>query len=337
MFIDYARIQVQAGRGGSGCVSFRREKNVPRGGPDGGHGGAGGNVVIQVDPSKRTLLDFRYQHTYRAGDGGPGQGKGMHGKTAPDLVILVPPGTVVRDTQTGELFADLVALDQSVVMAHGGAGGRGNTAFATSTNRAPRRAEPGEPGAIRTLELELKLLADVGLVGQPNAGKSTLLSRLSDAHPKIADYPFTTLEPHLGIVRVGEYDSFVMADIPGLIAGAHEGKGLGIQFLRHIERTRILLFLLDVTRPSPWDDYRVLQDELRLFNPELVARPTLVALNKIDLLTDRSLLAKLGAGQDRQPLSISAVTGEGLPELVRQIHQLLHEVGQEAPSNKGGG
>ncbi|MBI4551278.1 MAG: GTPase ObgE [Candidatus Latescibacteria bacterium] len=328
MFIDYARIHVQAGRGGHGCMSFRREKNVPRGGPDGGHGGNGGNVVVRVDARKRTLIDFRYQQIYRAENGGAGQGKGMHGKTAPDLVILLPPGTVVRDAQTGQIVADLVEAGQSVIVAHGGTGGRGNSAFATSTNRAPRRAESGAPGEARVLELELKLLADVGLVGHPNAGKSTLLARLSDARPKIADYPFTTLEPHLGIVRIDEDDSFVMADIPGLIEGAHDGKGLGIQFLRHIERTRVLLFLLDITRPDPSDDYRVLQEELRLFNPTLVTRPSLVAFTKVDVLPDRSSLTALAARWDSPPLPISAVTGEGLPELLRQIHRVLHEVGQ---------
>jgi GTP-binding protein len=326
MFIDYARIHVQAGRGGNGCCSFRREKNVPRGGPDGGHGGDGGDIVLRVDPSKRTLLDFRYQHLYRARHGGHGQGKDMHGRNAPDLIIGVPPGTVVRDADTGGLLADLVEPDQSLIVARGGRGGLGNAAFATSTNRAPRRSEPGEDGEERFLELELKLLADVGLIGHPNAGKSTLLARLSDAKPKIADYPFTTLEPNLGIVRLGEYTSFVMADIPGLIEGAHEGKGLGIQFLRHIERTRVLLFLLDVSRPDPWHDHRILLEELRQFNETLLKRPSLVALTKLDLLPDRSRLDLLLQGCPDRVFPISSVTGEGLPALLQEIGRILFEI-----------
>lgn len=336
MFVDFARIHVKAGRGGNGCCSFRREKNVPRGGPDGGHGGDGGHVVLQVDPGKRTLLDFQFQHLYRARNGTHGLGKDMHGRNAPDLVIGVPPGTIVKDRETGSVISDMVGEDQTLVIARGGNGGRGNSAFATSTNRAPRRWEEGHPGEERLLELELKLIADVGLVGHPNAGKSTLLSRLSAVRPKIADYPFTTLEPNLGIVKLGEYDRFVMADIPGLIEGAHEGKGLGHQFLRHIERTRILVFLLDASQPDPLHDYEVLVSELREFNSVLLSRPALVVFSKLDLIVDRSMLESLTvdpvrgkhAGQHNNPvLAISSATGEGIPELLREIGRILFEIG----------
>ena len=328
MFIDYARIHVQAGRGGKGSCSFRREKNVPRGGPDGGKGGKGGNVVLQADPAKRTLLDFRYQHNYKARNGEHGQGKNMYGRNAADLIIQVPSGTVIRDEETGEIFADLVETDQTAIVAKGGDGGRGNASFKSATNQAPRRFEQGWEGEERMLELELKLLADVGLVGHPNAGKSTLLSRLSSARPKIAGYPFTTLEPNLGIVRIGEFDSFVMADIPGLIKGAHIGKGLGIQFLRHIERTRILLFLLDMTAPDPWQDYQVLKDELEQFNPTLLKRPAMIALTKLDLLTDTINLDVLKAEHTPSPILISSATGDGLPELIRKISEVLYEIEQ---------
>lgn len=340
MFVDFARIHVKAGRGGNGCCSFRREKNVPRGGPDGGHGGDGGHVVLQVDPGKRTLLDFQYQHLYRARNGTHGQGKDMHGRNAPDLVIGVPPGTIVKDRESGSVISDMVGEDQTLVIARGGHGGRGNSAFATSTNRAPRRWEEGQPGEERQLELELKLIADVGLVGHPNAGKSTLLSRLSAMRPKIADYPFTTLEPNLGIVKLGDYDRFVLADIPGLIEGAHEGKGLGHQFLRHIERTRILVFLLDASQADPVHDYEVLVNELRQFNPVLLSRPALVVFSKLDLIVDRSALDGLAvdpdrakhAGQRNNPvLAISSATGEGIPELLGEIGQILHEIGPASP------
>ena len=326
MFIDYARIHVQAGSGGNGCCSFRREKNVPRGGPDGGHGGNGGHIVLQVDAGKRTLLDFRYNHFYRAKNGTHGLGKDMHGKNAADLVIRVPSGTIVRDQETGVLVADMVSEGQSVVISQGGRGGRGNTAFSSSINRAPRRYEEGHPGEERSLELELKLLADVGLVGHPNAGKSTLLARLSAAKPKIANYPFTTLEPNLGIVKLGDYDSFVLADIPGLIEGAHDGKGLGHQFLKHIERTRILLFLLDASQPDPWGDYHILVEELRQFNETLLDRPAIMVFSKLDILTDQATLAALMEKSTPSPMVISSVTGEGLPELLHKIQQILYEI-----------
>jgi GTPase len=326
MFIDFAKIQVQAGRGGRGCCSFRREAYVPKGGPDGGNGGKGGDIVIQADPAKRTLLDFRYQRNYKAHHGGHGLGKNMYGRSAPDLIIQVPAGTIIRDEETGEIYADLVDPNQTVVIAKGGDGGRGNSTFKSATNQSPRRVEEGWEGETRSLELELKLLADVGLVGHPNAGKSTLLSRLSAARPKIADYPFTTLEPNLGIVRIGDYDSFVMADIPGLIEGAHTGKGLGIQFLRHIERTRILLFLLDVSSEDPWHDYDVLRDELGQFNPVLLKRPSMIAFTKQDLLIDLDPVKELMAGQTPSPLLISSATGEGIPKLIQQISDKIYEI-----------
>ena len=284
--------------------------------------------MLQADPTRRTLQDFRYQHNYKARNGEHGQGKNMYGRNSADLIIQVPAGTVIRDEETGEIFADRVEPDQTAIVAKGGDGGRGNASFKSATNQAPRRFEEGWEGEERMLELELKLLADVGLVGHPNAGKSTLLSRLSSARPKIADYPFTTLEPNLGIVRIGDFDSFVMADIPGLIEGAHTGKGLGIQFLKHIERTRILLFLLDMTAPDPWQDYQVLKDELKQFNPTLLKRPAMIALTKLDLLTDAINLDELKAKHTPSPIPISSATADGLPELIRKISEILYEIEQ---------
>lgn len=325
MFVDYARIHVRAGNGGNGCLSFRREKNVPRGGPDGGHGGNGGDIILAVDPSKRTLLDFRFQHIYKADSGGNGLGNDRHGKSASHLLIGVPPGTVVREVETGQIVADLVAEGDSIVVANGGRGGRGNAAFSSSVNRAPRRHEDGEPGGERYLELELKVIADVGLIGHPNAGKSTLLARVSDATPKIGDYPFTTLEPNLGIVRIGDYDTFVVADIPGLIEGAHEGRGLGIQFLRHVERTRVLLFLIDASQPDPVKDFEVLREELKAFNPQLLSHPSLITLTKMDVITDWNHVEEIEAKLPGKILRISAVTGAGIPELLREIGKILFE------------
>ena len=264
-FIDEAKIYVRSGRGGRGCVSFRREKFVPRGGPDGGDGGNGGDVILVAQRNVSSLLDHRYRQHYIAQNGEHGKGKNQHGKNAPPLIVPVPVGTVVKDFYTGEILGDMVEEGQTLVVARGGRGGRGNARFATSTNQAPRYAEPGEEGEERTLLLELKLLADVGIVGFPNAGKSTLISRISAARPKIADYPFTTIVPNLGVVRYNEGKTFVVADIPGLIKGAHEGAGLGIRFLKHIERTRLLIHLLDLsplTGRNPIEDYHVLNEEL---------------------------------------------------------------------------
>ncbi len=321
MFVDTARIYVKAGDGGKGAVSFRREKYVPAGGPDGGDGGDGGDVIVEADGSMLTLMDFRHRKRYRAENGHPGAGADKHGRNGAGEVVRVPPGTVVRDAATGEVVADLVSPGQSAVVARGGKGGRGNARFATPRRQAPRYAQPGIAGEERWLELELKLLADVGLVGLPNVGKSTLISWMSAARPKIADYPFTTLVPNLGVVDVGDGRSFVVADIPGLIEGAHGGAGLGHEFLRHVERTRVLVHVLDLAAEErdPVHDFEVIEDELRLYSPELATRPTVVAANKIDLPQARGRLGRVRealAARGLEVHAISAVTGEGVRELV---------------------
>jgi GTP-binding protein len=315
VFIDEARIYVQAGNGGEGMIAFRREKYVPRGGPDGGDGGRGGDVTLEADPNLTTLQDYRYRTQYRAGRGGHGGGSNRTGADGESVVLRVPLGTVVRDAETRDVLGDLAAPGERLVVARGGRGGRGNARFATATRQAPQEAESGRPGEARWLALELKLLADVGLVGSPNAGKSTLLARVSAARPKVADYPFTTLVPHLGVVSVGEA-SFVMADIPGLIEGAHLGRGLGLQFLRHIERTRFLLILIEATREDPVAEYRLLRSELAAHSDALPALPHAVVLSKIDLVPDyRPPLAALFP-EARGVYAISSVTGEGLPRLL---------------------
>lgn len=316
-FIDSAVIQVKAGSGGVGCVSFRREKFVPKGGPDGGTGGRGGSVIIRANRHLATLLDYQYRKIYNAPRGEHGLGARKTGHSGKDVTLEVPVGTILRVAGGGEIIADMIEHGQEVVAARGGRGGRGNAEFATSTNQAPREFEQGEHGEERELELELKLLADVGLVGFPNAGKSTLISVISAARPKIADYPFTTLVPNLGIVRIDMGKSFVVADIPGLIEGAHEGKGLGIQFLRHIERTHVLVFLLDCTREDPKADYAVLDKELRLFNEDLARKPRIVALTKIDTLDPSQIktLSKLKLGKTAV-FPISAVSGAGIAKIV---------------------
>ena len=338
MFVDEIDIFVKGGDGGAGCVSFRREKYVPRGGPDGGDGGDGGSVYLEADPALTTLLDFHYQRHYHAPRGQHGQGNNRAGASGDDLVLRVPIGTVVSDRDTGEVLGDLTEPGQRLLAIAGARGGRGNARFTSSTNQAPRRADLGRPGPERWLHLELKLLADVGVVGFPNAGKSTLVSRLSAATPKIADYPFTTLAPTLGIVRADGDRSFVIADLPGLIPGAAEGKGLGHQFLRHTERTRVLVHLLD---PDPntgrdlADDLDVVNAELAAYSPELAARPQLVVVNKADLLDGATpeVLASVDAVRQRcvdagQPfLVISAATGRGLSELVRAIAARLDTIG----------
>ncbi len=321
-FVDTALIRLKAGEGGAGCVSFRREKHVNKGGPDGGDGGRGGNIVIRTNRHLNTLLDFHYNKSYKSPRGEHGTGSRKTGKSGADLVLEVPVGTIVKDASTEELIADLVNENDEVVAVEGGTGGRGNAAFASATNQAPREYEVGTPGEEREVLLELKLLADVGLVGFPNAGKSTLIAAISAAKPKIADYPFTTLIPNLGIVQVDLGKSFVVADIPGLIEGAHSGKGLGIQFLRHIERTRFLVFLLDAGSENPKGDYRVLLNELKLFDPALLKKPRLVALTKIDTVdeTVKTSLAKTRfAGADA--FLISAVTRANLQALVGRMWQ----------------
>ncbi len=324
-FIDQAVIFVKAGNGGNGTISFRREKYVPKGGPDGGNGGNGGSVIIRADKQLGTLLDFRYKRSYKAESGDHGRGKGQTGKSGLDTVLNVPCGTLILVGSHKQVVADLVHHGDDVVVAKGGKGGRGNSEFATSTNQAPRIAEPGTPGEECELMLELKLIADVGLVGFPNAGKSTLISVLSAAKPKIADYPFTTLTPNLGIVRFAEGKSFTLADMPGLIKGAHEGKGLGIQFLRHIERTRVLVFLIESISEDPKRDYEVLLNELASYDPALAKKPKIVALTKIDLFEEQALkrLKRISFGKKIPVVRISSVSREGLHPLLEEMWQAL--------------
>jgi len=323
MFVDSAQIHVIAGSGGAGCVAFRREKYIPKGGPSGGDGGHGGDVVAVANRHLHTLLDFRYQNVYKAARGQHGQGDNKTGKSGKPLFIKLPVGTVIRDQVTGEIVADLVRDGQEAVLAHGGRGGRGNSRYVTPTNRTPREFEPGGEGEDHWLDLELKLLADVGLVGLPNAGKSTLLSRISAAKPKIADYPFTTLAPNLGIVGAGEGKSFVVADIPGLIEGAHTGRGLGIQFLRHIERTKILAILLDVTA-DPAKDYQVLLNELQSYSSALLGKKRLLVYTKADLLPSGQL-DESWPKEPTEPMLISAVRGDQLEKLKRLLWEMVRE------------
>ncbi len=329
-FIDRAKIFVQGGHGGNGCVAFRREKFVPKGGPSGGSGGKGGDVVLVADRNVHTLLDFKYRRHYRAERGRHGEGNKRSGKSGEDLIIKVPVGTVVRDAETGEVIGDLTEHGQRLIVAKGGRGGRGNAAFATPTRRAPDFAEIGEPGEERWIELELKLLADVGLIGFPNAGKSTFLSKISAAKPEIADYPFTTLRPILGVTRVGDH-SFVVADIPGLIEGAHRGKGLGHEFLKHIERTKLLLHLIDLTDQtrSPEEAFEAINRELELYSPELSKKPQIIVGTKIDALSDRSILNRLKEFFSKKGypfFAVSAVTGEGMDRLMTFVSQKLKEL-----------
>ncbi len=335
-FVDFAQIQVKGGAGGSGCVSFRREKFVPKGGPDGGNGGRGGSVMLRANRHLATLLDFHYKRSYAAPRGDHGQGAKKTGRSGADITVDVPEGTIIRDIASGIVLADLVQHGDEFRVAAGGRGGRGNAEFATSTDQAPRRYEPGENGEERDIDLELKLLADVGLVGLPNAGKSTLISVISAARPKIADYPFTTLVPNLGIVKVDDGKSFVVADIPGLIEGAHLGKGLGVQFLRHIQRTRVLVFLLDATRNTLKEDYDVLINELRLFDPSLVDKPSLIVVTKIDALPPGEASALQRTRIARKPIiPISAVAGTGVRLLVEAMWKGLHTPKrQRAPSSR---
>ncbi|MCL1852735.1 MAG: GTPase ObgE [Peptococcaceae bacterium] len=334
MFYDRAKIQVRAGDGGAGAVAFRREKYVPMGGPNGGDGGHGGDVIARADEGLRTLVDFHYKNHYKAERGQHGEGKGRHGRGGEDTLLRLPPGTLIRNAETGELLADMCEHGQAVVVARGGRGGRGNARFAGNLNKAPRIAERGEPGEVLWLDLELKLLADVGLVGMPNAGKSTLISAVSAVRPKIADYPFTTMTPHLGVVRVEE-ESFVMADIPGLIEGAHAGAGLGHEFLRHVERTRLLLHVVDMSGQEgrdPWEDYATIRREIELYRPELAKRKTFVVANKMDIPEALENWERLRsrweeqAGGHQEVFAISAATGKGLPELLRAVALVLPEL-----------
>jgi GTP-binding protein len=331
-FVDYVKIHVRAGDGGNGCVSFRREKYVPRGGPDGGDGGRGGHIMIRATDELNTLLDLRYRREYKAEKGQHGMGKKMHGKNGEDLVIPVPVGTVVRDAESKDVLIDLDSDGAHIIIAKGGRGGLGNSHFATPVRQAPRFAQPGEEGEGRWLTLELKLLADAGLIGLPNAGKSTFLSAISSARPKIADYPFTTLRPVLGVVKLEDYKSFVVADIPGLIEGAHRGIGLGFQFLRHIERTSALLHLIDISETGdgdPAENFEQINKELALYSPELVKKPQIVVGTKLDIAGAGERFDRLQdycktIGTDFFP--VSAVTGSGIKNLLSYLSVKLEEI-----------
>ena len=321
-FVDYVKIKVIPGRGGDGIIAFRREKFVPKGGPAGGNGGRGGSIILKVDTQLHTLQDIRYHRIYKATRGKHGEGSLRHGKKGQDIVVKVPAGTIVKDLHNGEVVADLQIDGESIVVARGGRGGRGNAEFATPTHQAPREFEYGREGLERDLELELKVLADVGLVGFPNAGKSTLLSRVSRAKPKIADYPFTTLTPNLGIVKSGAYSSFVMADIPGLIEGAHEGKGLGIQFLKHVERCSVLLFLVDANDEDPAESYRLLFEEVKKYSPGLIQRKRMLAVTKMDSIVGVPTMAPF---EPIELFPISSVSGEGLENLIKALATSISE------------
>ncbi|MBN2829944.1 MAG: GTPase ObgE [Candidatus Cloacimonetes bacterium] len=332
MFIDHAKIRVEAGSGGDGCVSFRREKFITKGGPDGGDGGHGGNVIIIGKGNMNTLINYRHIQTIKADDGIYGDGGNRTGKSGKNEYVFVPVGTEVYEiTDEGRVkIADITEIGQEIVIAKGGRGGKGNSNFATATHRAPRKATPGRPGEQKSLELVLKLMADVGLVGFPNAGKSTLLSAVSAARPKIADYEFTTLEPSLGVISVSEYESFVMADIPGIIEGAHMGKGLGIQFLQHIQRTKVLLFLLDINSPDPLHDYQILKNELHSYDDYLDKKPHLIVMSKIDTIPEEDLEGKLVELRDafaeqmhEEIIAISSVASKNLMQLKQKLFALI--------------
>ncbi len=328
-FIDEVEITVTSGNGGNGCVSFRREKFVPRGGPNGGDGGNGGNVMFVANANMSSLLDYRYSKHYKARNGEVGRGSDQHGASAPDLIIPVPVGTMIMDVQDDKIIVDLEKDGESKIIAKGGKGGRGNARFVSSTNRSPRNAEGGKKGETVELRLELKMLADVGILGFPNAGKSTLISKISAAKPKISDYPFTTLVPNLGVVTYGDYQSFVVADIPGIIEGAHTGQGLGLRFLKHVERTRLLVHLLDLDPFSgrdPVKDYELVNSELKKYSPQLAEKPQLIVLNKIDLEKASERKKEIEENMKKKGIeiiSISAVTGKGCRELVYSVAQKL--------------
>jgi len=320
MFIDYTSVELIAGHGGKGAVHFRREKFIPKGGPDGGDGGRGGHIIFTADTNLHTLQDVRYRKRYQAEKGGPGGGSRKTGKNGADINVLVPVGTIIREKGAKDILADLSHDKDQVTVCKGGIGGKGNIRFKSSTNRAPRKAQPGEPGESGIYEIELKVLADVGLVGKPNAGKSTLLSSISSARPKIADYPFTTLEPNLGIVKYGDYNSFVMADIPGLIEGASSGKGLGHKFLRHIERNKVLLYLIDSQDETPLKTFEALQKELLQFNPDLGIKPVYICRTKSDLNVE---LSKQWNDFEGDVIVISSVSRDGLDELISKLSSAL--------------
>lgn len=332
-FFDEAFITVQSGDGGRGCVSFRREKFVPRGGPDGGDGGKGGDVIFKSSAHRRTLYPFRFKRQFKAPNGSHGQGKQKTGKNGDDLIIEIPPGTLIIDEETNEILKDFTQPDTTYIIAQGGRGGQGNSRFKTSTHRAPRFAQPGEPGQLLKLKLELKLLADVGLIGLPNAGKSTLISVISSATPKIADYPFTTLTPTLGVAQAGWGEPFVVADIPGLIEGAHKGVGLGTRFLRHVERTRVLVHLIDLSIIDPQNplvEYETINQELASYSSQLIKKPQIVVLNKMDLPgTKEAARAFRAAVNNREVMQISAVTRKGVRELTAMMIKYLEDVSRD--------
>jgi len=328
MFVDRVEIEVEAGRGGDGCLSFRREKYVPRGGPDGGDGGRGGSIILRAEEGVDSLAALTMKRRWTAENGQPGQGSNKHGRDAKDVVLLVSPGTVVRDAEGGFVIKDLAKPGDEVVVARGGKGGKGNARFKSATNRAPRQTTPGEAGERRTLILELKVIADVGLIGKPNAGKSTLLSRLSRAKPEIADYPFTTKYPNLGRVHIDIHRSFILADIPGLVEGAHAGVGLGHEFLRHVQRAGILIHLVEpmpMDGTEPLENYRAIRDELRQYDASLVERPEVVVVTKADLPEAETVRQQLQDTLQKEVLLISAVTGQGLDRLLQRVAQLLEE------------
>lgn len=340
MFIDRARIFVKAGDGGNGMSSFRREKYVAKGGPNGGDGGRGADVILVVDPNINTLMDFRYKRQFKGDKGGPGQSSNCHGRNAENVYVKVPPGTVVKDDATGVVLADLTDIGQQFVIAKGGRGGRGNARFVTSVHRAPTFAENGEPGEELWVQLELKMLADVGLVGYPSVGKSSIITRVSAAKPEVAAYHFTTLSPVLGVVSLGEERSFVLADIPGLIEGAHEGVGLGHDFLRHVERTKVIIHVLDASGlegRDPIEDYHNINNELKLYNERLASKPQIIAANKMDLIESQAnyeRLAKYMAEQGHEIYPVSAATGEGLTPLMERAAQLVAEYREEPAANE---
>ncbi len=331
-FVDEAKIYIKSGDGGQGCVSFRREKYVPRGGPDGGNGGKGGDVIAIASRSHRTLLDLKFNQHHVARRGGHGEGNNRTGRNGDDVEIVVPVGTVIKDMETGQFLADMTEDGQKAILALGGKGGKGNAHFKTATNQTPRYSQDGLPGEEKTISLELKLIADVGIVGFPNVGKSTLIANVSAARPKIANYPFTTLKPNLGVVRLGDSRAFVIADIPGLIEGAHQGAGLGTKFLRHIERTSILLHIIDISKDpftGAWDDFKMINNELASFSPAVRAKPQIVAINKADLPTTRERLNGEMAVFEEQGLRvfpISAATGEGVKALMRAIEKEINNL-----------
>lgn len=333
-FSDRVTLYVRGGDGGSGCCSFRREKYIPKGGPDGGNGGDGGSVIVRAISDADNLAGLSFRRHWRADKGGAGGGSNCTGRTAEDLIIVVPAGTIVRDRDRGHVLRDLNEINLEVVVAKGGHGGRGNKAFATSTNQAPRHCEPGKPGEERWIVLELKVIADVGLIGLPNAGKSTLLSRLSRATPEIADYPFTTKYPNLGLVTIDGERAFVLADIPGLIEGAHAGVGLGHEFLRHVERTRVLVHLVEpfpADGSDPLNNYRIIRKELELYDPSLSGKTEIVTLTKCELTESESIRERLSQELREDVLAISAVTGQGLPQLIHKIVEALASQPATAP------